>query len=170
MTDERPSASPSAEHQKRALLDAAQAAVADAHAKATLPQRRQGANVLRTIVVLASLVLAVVGAYLLATRPAWLVTPPPPAPPAEVQEASLRLTMVREASRLREFRSQKGHLPAVLSETGSVVDGLSYEREGDSLFVLRARFGAQTVALASTDSVANFLGRSLKVIAGRSRP
>ena len=170
MTDQRNPAGSRAENQKRALLDAAQAAVADAQSKAILPKRRDNTRLSRAIVLASSLAVAGLGVYLLAARPAWLVTPPPPAPPAEVQEASVRLTMVREANRIRGFRAQKGHLPATLSEAGSPVSGVSYERQGDSLFVLRASFGARTVELVSTDSVATFLVRSLKVIAGRNRP
>jgi hypothetical protein len=169
VTDERQSAGPSAEHQKRALLDAAHAAVADAHAKAALPKRRDAIRVFRTVMIAGSLVVTGFGVYLLAARPAWFITPPPPAPPVEVQEASLRLTLVREANRVREFRDKNGRLPATLSETGSPVAGLGYERRGDSLFVLRAPFGAGTVEFLSTDSVSTFLGRSLGVIAVRSR-
>ena len=169
MTDERQPSGPSAEHQKRALLDAAQAAVADAHAKAALPKRRANMRVFRAIVMAASLVVTGLGVYILAAQPAWFVTPPPPAPPAEVQEAALRLTLVREANRVREFRDQNGRLPATLSETGSPVAGVSYERRSDSLFVLRAPFGTGTVEFLSTDSVSTFLGRSVRVIAVRSR-
>lgn len=170
MTDARTSAPVSRDEQKRALLEAAQAAVQDAHDKEAA--RRAGASTTasKTIVTVLGLILFGVGIYLLAARPAWFFTPPAPPETMEIQEASVRLMLVREAERVKRFRVEHRRLPASLAETGSTVQGVSYLAEGDSVFRLSAALGGGAIGLASSDSVGAFLGNSLKVIASRGRP
>lgn len=170
MTDVRASSLPGREAQKQALLDAAQAAVADAKEKAAQRRRRPTSPGTKTFFTIVSIALFAGGIYLLAVRPAWFFTPPPPPETVAIQEASLRLTLVRETERVKRYRSQHRRLPGSLEEAGSPVKGLTYEKQSDSTFRLIATFGDGTIGLSSTDSVSTFLGNSLKVIASRGRP
>lgn len=158
------------EQQKRALLDAAQAAVADANEKASQRRRRPTSPATKTFFAIVSVLLFGGGIYVLAARPHWLFTPPPPPETVAIQEASLRLTLVRETERVKRYRAQHRRLPASLDDAGSPVRGLTYQRQTDSTFRIIASFGSGTIGLSSTDSIGAFLGNSLKVIASRGRP
>ena len=170
MTDARTSGALRLEDRKQALLDAAQDAVQDAHDKASQRRGRAGSNTSRIVVTVLGLGIFAVGIYILAIRPAWFFTPPLPPESIQIQEASVRLMLVREASRVRQYRSAHGRWPATLEEAGSTVSNIDYTRQGDSAFRLVTTWGEQTIGLSSSDSVGPFLGNSLKVIASRGRP
>jgi len=170
MTDVQASGLSKSEAQKRALLTAAQAAVADANEKAALRRRSRTSQATKTVFLVVSLLLFGVGIYLLAVRPAWFFTPPPTPETVAIQEASVRLSLVRESELVKRWRSQHGRLPSSLEQVGSPVRGLTYQKQSDSTFRLIATFGSSTIGLSSTDSVGTFLGNSLKVIASRGRP
>lgn len=170
MTDARSSGALSMEEQKQALLSAAQAAVQDASDKAANRRGQTTSNTSRIVVTVLGLAIFAVGIYILAVRPSWFFTPPPAPESVQIQEASVRLTLVREASRVRRYRSDHGKLPATLAEAGSPLTNVNYTTHGDSAFRLVAAWGEETIALASTDSVGPFLGNSLKTIASRGRP
>jgi hypothetical protein len=158
------------EDQKLALLDAAQAAVQDAHEKAASRRGRASSNTSRIVVTVLGLAIFGVGFYILAMRPLWFFTPPPPPESVQIQEASVRLMLVREASRVRNYRAAHGKLPATLEEAGSTITTITYTVQGDSAFRLVTAWGEKTLGLSSSDSVAPFLGNSLTVIASRGRP
>ena len=168
VTEQQPSHS--AEDQKRALLDAAQAAVVDARHKAEEAHQRKGPARGRFSPLISAVIASAIGLYLLAARPAWFVTPPPPPDPPDIAVASARLTLVREASRVQQFQAERGRLPVSMAEAGSAVSGLHYEQLNDSGYVLRAIQGADTVSLSSRDSLPRFLGNSLGRILARGRP
>ena len=170
MADARTSGALRLEDRKQALLDAAQDAVQDAHEKASARRGRHSTNTSRIVVTLLGLSIFAVGIYILAIRPAWFFTPPPPPESVQIQEASVRLMLVREASRVRQYRAEHGKLPTTLGETGSSVGNVNYTAQGDSVFRLVTTWGEQTIALSSSDSVGTFLGNSLKIIASRGRP
>jgi hypothetical protein len=170
MTDVRASGLSTRDAQKAALLDAAQAALADANEKAALRRRRPTSAATRKVFAVVSVLLFSGGIYILAARPVWFFSPPPAPETVAIQEASLRLTLVRETERVKRYRSQHGRLPNSLDEAGSPAKGLTYQRQSDSTFRLIATFGTTTIGLTSTDSVGAFLGNSLKVIASRGRP
>lgn len=156
---------------KQRLLDAAQAAVAEAQTKAEERASRRGSTpASRGIMFGASLSLFVVALYLAVARPSWFLTPPPPPEPPAVQEASIRLTLVREAQRIATFRTTAGRLPADPAEAGSPVAGLAYDRINDSVFAVSLPFGAGMVTLRSTDSVAVFLGDAIGTVSARVAP
>lgn len=151
---------------KEALLNAAQAAVDETKRKAA-SKRQQNRHSSRVVLLVAAGALFGLSVYLLAARPAWFFTPPlPPEPPA-VQEASLRLTLVREAERVRQFQQSNGRLPQTLAEAGGAVRDLEYEARPDGTFAVRAPLGATTLELRSTDQVDRFLGDSWQLIMGR---
>jgi hypothetical protein len=158
------------EERKQALLDAAQDAVQDAQEKATARRGGQSSNTSRIVVTVLGLAIFAVGIYILAIRPTWFFTPAPPPESVQIQEASVRLMLVREASRVRQYRAEHGKLPVTLEETGSPVSNVSYSLQGDSAFRLVTTWGEKTIGFSSTDSVGTFLGNSLKIIASRGRP
>jgi hypothetical protein len=156
---------------KQRLLDAAQAAVTDAREKEEARARqRVSTPASRGIMFGASLALFLVAVYLAAVRPAWFMTPPPAPDPPALQEASVRLTLVRESQRIQAWRSANGRLPANLSEAGIPVSGLAYDRLDDSTWAVSLPFGASQVTLRSTDSVAAFLGSAVGTVAARVTP
>ena len=170
MADAHTSGALRLEERKQALLDAAQDAVQDAHEKAAARRGRQSTNTSRIVVTLLGLAIFAVGIYILAIRPAWFFAPPPPPESVQIQEASVRLMLVREAGRVRQYRAEHGKLPATLQETGSPVTNVDFSVQGDSTFRLVTRWGEQTIAFSSSDSVGAFLGNSLKTIVSRGRP
>ena len=171
MTDVRAPGLSAREAQKAALLEAAQAAVVDAREKeAERRRRRPTSPATRKFFAVVSVLLFSGGIYVLAARPVWFFSPPPPPETVAIQEASLRLTLVRETERVKRYRSQYGRLPNDLEEAGSPARGITYQKQSDSTFRLIATFGTTTIGLTSTDSVGAFLGNSLKVIASRGRP
>ncbi len=170
MTDASPPAGARREDQKRALLEAAQAAVDDAREKELARRRGGSTRASRAVVTVLGLALFGIGIYLLAARPAWFFTPPPPPETLEIREASVRLMLVREVERVKRYRAEHGRFPATLAEAGSQVQGLLFETRGDSAFRLISPWGEGTIGLSSTDSVGSFLGNSLKVIVSRGRP
>ena len=170
MADARTSGALRLEERKQALLDAAQDAVQDANDKAAQRRGRSGSNTSRIIVTVLGLLIFGAGIYVLAIRPAWFFTPPPPPESVQIQEASVRLMLVREAGRIRNYRAAHGRFPASLEDAGSTVSTIDYSTQGDSAFRLVTTWGEQTIGLSSSDSVGPFLGNSLKIIASRGRP
>jgi hypothetical protein len=170
MADARTSGALRLEERKKALLDAAQDAVQDAHDKAAARRGGKSSNTTRIVVTVLGIAIFAAGIYLLVARPSWFFTPPPPPESVQIQEASVRLMLVREASRVRQYKAAHGKLPASLEDAGSEVSNVDYSTQGDSTFRLVTNWGEQTIGLSSTDSVGAFIGNSLKIIASRGRP
>ena len=168
MTEQQPS--PSEEDRKQALLDAAQAALADAKSRADEADRQDHSARTRLSPLISCCIASAIGLYLMVARPAWFITPPPPPDPPDIAAASVRLTLVREASRVQRFQADSGRLPLSMAEAGSDVTGVQYDRLPDSSYVLRAVQGRDTVRLSSRDAVPLFLGNSLGLILSRSQP
>ena len=168
MTGQQPGHSP--EDQKRALLEAAQAAVTDAEHKADEARRQGQPRRARLSPLVSAAIASGIGVYLLAARPAWFVTPPPPPDPPAIAAASVRLTLAREANRVHQFQADSGRLPTSMAEAGSTVSGVEYQRLNDSGYVLKAVGGGEAVSLSSRDSLPLFLGSSLRLIMARGQP
>ena len=152
--------------QKQALYDAAVAAVEDAERRSGQTGRVRGPWGRRLGLSTAVLVVGF-GLYLLIARPAWFLTPPPPPESLPVQEASVRMMLVREAGRIRSVAAASGQVPGDLEATGSRVLNLRYQRLSDSSFLVAAPFGTGELILRSTDPTAEFLGRSLSTVTNR---
>lgn len=168
MTGPQPGHRP--EDLKRALLEAAQAAVTDAEHKADEARRSSQPRRARLSPMIAAAIASGIGLYLLVARPAWFVTPPPPPDPPAIAAASVRLTLAREANRVHRFLADSGRLPASMAEAGSTVSAVEYERLNDSGYVLRAVGGSGAVRLSSRDSLPLFIGNSLRLIMARGQP
>lgn len=154
---------------KRALLEAAEAAVQESRDRARPshgPRRPRGPN---PFSIGLALLASVFGIYLMVAQPAWFLTPPPPPDPPAMREASARLTVVREASRIEQVRAETGRVPATLEEAGSGVAGLQYFPSGDG-YTLRWVLSGDTLTWSSRDSVADFLGNSLATVLARGTP
>ena len=155
---------------KEALLEAAQAAVDDSRRKADEAAARRRRSSRRRAAWSVWAVLLIGSAYLLVIRPSWYLTPPPPPESAEIQDASARLVLVREAARVNEYLAANGRLPSTLAEAGSMTRGVGYEVRDDGTYLLQASMEAgRTIALSSTDSVETFLGSSVRVVSSRGR-
>ena len=102
--------------------------------------------------------------YILTARPDWFFTPDPVPPTSAVHTASVRLMLIREADRLRRYRSVNGELPKTLADAGVVVSGVRYQRSDDSTFRLSFPVATGEIALRSDISTEEFLGNSLEVI------
>lgn len=155
---------------KSSLYEAAVAAVKDrevaaARAPRAAPPRQRG----RTMRV--ALLLVLVGVLLLVLRPAWLAGPkaPPPESPG-VAAASLRLTLLRERQRVFKFAKEQGRLPSGLIEVGGGQPGIEYSTSGPDAFRLTGRAGDSVITLQSGDSMAAFLGNSLRRLKDRGQP
>ncbi len=129
---------------KSALLRAAEAAVA----ASPLPhpsQERLRSGRPRGFLPLLLIVGGACGA-LLVVRPSWLSTPAPLPEPPVIAEASARLTLVREAERLRSYRDSLGRLPSTLAEAGGPGEGdVVYSSGPDGTFALRLATDAHLV-------------------------
>jgi hypothetical protein len=154
--------------EKQMLLDAAKAAVADAQSKADEKARtRVSTPASRGIMFGASVALFAAAVYLAVARPAWFIRPPPPPDPPVIQEASVRLTIVREAQRINAYRISTGRLPQDPAAAGSAVAGLVYGRINDSVFTVSMPAGVNRMTFRSTDSVAVFLGDAVTLVSTR---
>jgi hypothetical protein len=166
----QPASPPPIRDSKSNLYEAAVAAVKDrkekAAAEARGPQPKSSAG---------TWVFALIGAaglVILMLQPAWLVGPKSvPQEPPTIVAASIRLTLIRERERVFDFANRRGRLPTDLSEAGggTGLPDILYERTGGDSFRLSAPAGDSIIVLRSNDSMALFLGTSLKEIKNRGR-
>ena len=163
----KPAVHESRRDSKTDLLEAARAVVKERNEKVAAARLQPAAR--KRISVLTLLSLG--GLLLILLRPSWLAGPkaPPPESPA-IREASVRLSVLRERQRVTDFAKQTGRLPTSLAEAGSTAPGLGYEPLPGQQFRLFAQAGESLLVLRSTDSMAHFLGNSLKDIKNRVRP
>jgi hypothetical protein len=156
---------PSAE--KRALLEAYEAALRQQTRPAGEPPPRRPFGILTVISVLA---LVAIGAWLYGTRPEWVFERGRPAESAAVREASLRLAMAAQFERIQRFQDSAGHLPARLAELGSAPDNLTYTTTQFGGFVLEGADSTLQLTLRSDDSLRAFVGNSYAIVSQRGTP
>lgn len=147
---------------RSALLEAAQAAVAEQRS-----HRHRGppAPSLRRRVFRALLALIVIGGgVLLVRRPAWLAGPRlPPETPA-VRAATARLALVDAVSHVQAFRAATGRLPRALAEAGIRATHIGYEARGGDRFVVRLQAGDSLIVIRSDDSLEGPVAEALRVL------
>lgn len=162
-----PTAHDSRRDSKTDLLEAARAVVKDRNEKVAAARLQPAVRKRVSFLTLLSLA----GLLLILVQPSWLAGPK--ATPAEspaIREASLRLSMLRERQRVTDFAKRTGRLPTSLAEAGSSAPGLGYEELAEQQFRLFGQAGDSLLVLRSTDSMAHFLGNSLREIKNRGRP
>jgi hypothetical protein len=85
----------------------------------------------------------------------------------EIQEASLRLAIVRERQRIEAYRISHGALPPTLEAAGGTLTDVRYRLTDNGSYFLEADIGRSSVRLTSTGSIEAVLGNSLEVILSR---
>ncbi|HET8632705.1 MAG TPA: hypothetical protein VFL88_01055 [Gemmatimonadales bacterium] len=156
---------PSAE--KRALLEAYEAALQQPSRFASGPSPKRPFGFLTVISVLA---LVAIGAWLFAKRPDWVFARGRPPQSAAIREASLRLAMAAQYERIERFRDSAGHLPTRLADLGQVTGNLTYTTTQFGGFVLEGADSTLQLTLRSDDSLRTFVGNSYEVVSRRGAP
>lgn len=160
---------PKSTDSKQALLKAREEAIRDeaerrANSKDDPQPRKSG--------LLPWLMLVTVGfgMYALITKPGWLVTPPPPPEPPAIVDASLRVAMWQQALYIERFRADSGRLPRTMEQAGApVVQGVSYTVIAEDRYLITGMNGGLDLAFRSEESLDEFLGQSLQIIANRGK-
>lgn len=155
---------------KTNLFQAAQAAIQDQESKidAERAARMAATGRRRRIGVLG--MVSIVGAVLLIVQPTWLAGPKElPAETAPVAAASMRLTLLRERDRVRDFARRTGRLPTSLAEAGGRAPTVTLSALADGSFTLVGETTDSIITLRSDESVVGFLGESLRVVGNRGR-
>ena len=171
-TDTQPASGPTA--QKQALLEAfdtvlkQQAEAREAELREAEARRRARRRVRPSIAAAALLSLALC-CYLYLERPDWLFPAPPVPESVAIKEASLRIGMANVAQHVERHRQRTGALPRTLAETGTRVEGMTYEPLGPATWRLVGDYAGLELTLTSQDSLPRFLGNSFEVISRRPR-
>jgi hypothetical protein len=166
-TANQPSPSPDS---KKALLQAFDEVLkTQAEARAEHQATSARASGRPAVIVLVGIfTLLFVGAYLWLEQPSWFFPPPPPPESTAVKEASLRIALANAARHVEHFRRTTGRLPATLEETGTPMNGVTYESHDDG-YALHGVNGPVQLTLKSSDSIPLFVGNSFVIIARRTR-
>jgi len=155
---------------KTNLFEAAQAAIQDQESKldAERASRMAATGRRRRIGVLG--VVSVVGAVLLIVQPEWLAGPKAlPAETPPLAAASMRLTLVRERDRVRDYVQRTGRLPGSLAEAGGSAPSVTLTPLADGNFTLVGETTDSIITLHSGDATVAFLGESLRTVRNRGR-
>jgi len=75
--------------------------------------------------------LAVLAVYLLIAPPSWVTVNPVEPPDLARQSDDLKAAMWFQAQQIEAYKIQNGRLPATLAESGRVLPGVEYVRDGD---------------------------------------
>jgi len=143
---------PTPRQSKSALLEAAQAAVADQRtlpAQSPPPAAPEPASRTAFRVILGSLIIA--GAVILGLRPSWLTSPPPPRESPAIQAASATLALVEAVSRVNAFQQVRGILPRTLTEAGVANRSILYRQLSQDTFEVGVANGDSTLTIRSTE-------------------
>jgi hypothetical protein len=158
--------------EKKALLEAfdtvlkAQADQREARRAEAEARRHQGAS--RLLMLVCTTVMVFVGVYLYVERPDWVFPTPPTPESVVVREASLRIGIANAAQHIERFRERMGRLPTSLAEAGAHEGGLEYE-PAKTVYKLLADTGDVRLTYDSSQSLAQFVGNSFKIISRRSK-
>lgn len=114
-------------------------------------------NAARNIAIALCLPLLLFSAYSLVFRPAFIWGPPVDTMPPQKAEASARVAMFLIAQRLDEYRATQGDYPPALASLDLDDPAITYVRQADTLFELRANAGGKVLLLRSTDDFGQFV-------------
>ncbi|GMV08132.1 MAG: hypothetical protein AMXMBFR53_44070 [Gemmatimonadota bacterium] len=119
-----------------------------------------------------AVVLAGAAGWLWLAPPAFILPPPLPAPPPELVEAEVRMTLYQAVLRLEAFRDSAGAYPERLEQAFEGLEdleGLVYLRVAPGQIRLEASRGAARAAYRTGDSLAALAGEAVRVMQ-RVRP
>jgi hypothetical protein len=155
---------------KTSLFEAAQAAIQDQESRLDAERLARMAATGRRRRIGVMGMLGLVGAVLLVVQPDWLAGPKSlPAEPPPIAAASMRISLLRERDRVRDYVQRNGRLPATLAQAGGVAPGISLSGLSDGSFTLVGETADSIITLHSGDSVVTFLGASLRIVKNRGR-
>lgn len=166
MTPEKSRGERTLRQSKSALLEAAEAAVADRKGK---PDRLSTGPVPQASRLRPLLVgLLIAGAALLIWRPTWLAGPSlPPETPAVVT-ASATMALARAISHIKAFNAANGRLPSRLSDAGIQDAAIEYRPLPNGEFTVSRQGGQSMVTLRSTDSLEARVVEAIRILQRRS--
>ena len=111
-------------------------------------------------------VLAVVSFWLWVFPPEFLQPVSPPEVPVAIQEAGLRIEMYLQLTRIQQYMTDHGRLPATLEDAGDVAEGVTYIPLAGSVFRLRGQIGGVSVEYLSTQPVEDLLANARELVSG----
>ena len=166
MAADRPQENTTLRQSKSALLEAANAAVANQaskppHGSGAAPTSRAGLRVFLGLVIL-------VGASLLVAKPGWLVGPEPPVESPAIREASATLSLAHALGQIKAYAEAKGSLPSTPGEAGVRDSTIQFRRLGGDAFELSLPAGDRVVSLRSTDSLEPLVVEAIRALQRRS--
>jgi hypothetical protein len=129
--------------------------------------RRAARQRTRPFVWTAAALTLVLCSYLLIERPDWMFPQGGPVESAELQEASIRISMANAAQHVQRFKQQNNRYPETLTEAGAYGEGIDYTRVGDG-WRMTADQGTTEITLSSQDALPGFIGKSFEIIARRA--
>lgn len=146
--------SPSMRESKGALLEAAQAAVADSRSRPPAdhqPIRSSGVG--RTVFQVIMVGIIGAGAAILITQPSWLVGAKLAPESRAVQTASATLSLVDAISKVKAFVDLRGRLPSRLDEAGVDNHAVRFKALEGTVFEVSVAAGDSVISIRSTDSL-----------------
>lgn len=165
-----PGKEPTLRQSKSALLEAAQAAIADQKTKAAtapppgLVPSGHGRTWFRSILV----ALILTGGTILALQPGWLIGPTLPKESEEIQAASATLALVEAVSHVRAYAATTGRLPSKLADVGVVNPAISLRPLDGGTFEVSYLTGGQAIRLKSTDSLKTLVVDAIRTLQRRT--
>lgn len=166
----KPAADKSIRQSKEALLEAAQAAVADQRNRPlsklspSQPPPGKGRLVFRG----SMLVAMTIGAGLLAAQPAWLTGPKLPKEDQAVQAASATLTLVDAVSKVQSYFASRGRLPRQLREAGIEHPAVQLRVTADAAFEVSLRMADSTISIRSDEPIKPRMVAAIRILQRRS--
>jgi len=100
--------------------------------------------------------LGVFAVYLLIAPPDWVVMDPIDAPPPVEQARSMRVAMYFQSQRIEAYRIENGRLPDALTDAGTPIPGVDYNKRGTGQYELVADVGGEVLLYDSSAPAAEF--------------
>ena len=123
----------------------------------------------QTGLIVLAVLMGVFSAYSFIAKPAFIWGAPVAAPPPEVQEANLRMSMFLFGMRVDRYKAANRSYPQSLEQMGDSIRGIAYTRLSDSTFELRGKAANREVVFRNDMRKNDFLGNSRELIQSRRR-
>lgn len=163
----QPKGEPTLRQSKSALLQAAEAAVADQKGRATHPGRppsRDRGSRRRMVL----FIIMVVAGTLLLWRPPWIAGPSLPRETPAVREASVTMALVQAISSIKAYRTANGRLPARLQDAGVNNPAITFRPAANGEFTVASPGADSLITLRSTDSLPARVIAAIRTLQRRS--